>query len=57
MYDPKFENIKKAAPATGLGYGSREFLNKTFNFPGPGNYQTPTRIGNEGPKYIMGLKL
>lgn len=37
-YDPQFERIKRASPSTGLGYGAREFLNRTFNFPGPGNY-------------------
>jgi hypothetical protein len=55
-YDPHFERTKRNAPATGFGYGERSFLNKTFNAPGPGNYQTPTKVG-EGPKYLMGIKL
>ena len=50
IYNPKYENSKKNAPATGFGYGHREFLNRTFNNPGPGNYLTPTKLG-DGPKY------
>eukprot|EP00347_Sterkiella_histriomuscorum_P007720 403347820 len=55
-YHPKYENTRRNSPSTGFGYGNRSFLNRTFEMPGPGNYQTPTKVG-EGPKYIMGAKL
>lgn len=38
IYEPKFDRTRRNAPAAGFGYGDREFLNKTFNSPGPGNY-------------------
>ncbi|CDW79820.1 UNKNOWN [Stylonychia lemnae] len=58
VYRPQFEKIKRNAPSTGFGYGDRGYLNKTFTdtIPGPGNYQTPTKLG-EGPKYFIGQKL
>ena len=57
IYDPDFKKVMRSSPAPGLGYGEREKLNKTFNVPGPGNYQTPQKMGNEGPKFIMGMKI
>ena len=38
IYDPQFERLKQASPATSFGYGDRSKLNKTFTAPGPGNY-------------------
>ena len=45
--------VKESSPATGFGYGERQKLNKSTMIPGPGNYETPSKVG-EGPKYIMG---
>lgn len=56
VYNPKYDHTKRNSPATSLGYGSRTFLNRTFEVPGPGNYSTPSKVG-EGPKYIMGIRL
>ncbi len=56
IYNPNFEKIKHKSPATGLGYGERPAMNKTFNVPGPGAYKAPSAIG-EGPTYVLGAKI
>ena len=58
LYNPQKEKVLPCAPATSLGYGERNhIMSKSFNAPGPGSYKTFTRVGNEGPKYVMGSKL
>jgi Sperm-tail PG-rich repeat len=55
IYNPNYEKTRSKAPATGLGYGERSVMSKTFASPGPGTYQSPTSIG-EGPTYILGAR-
>jgi Sperm-tail PG-rich repeat len=56
IYNPNYEKIKSKAPATGLGYGERSAMSKTFASPGPGAYKSPSAIG-EGPTYVLGARL
>lgn len=56
IYNPDFQKTRSKAPATGFGYGERSSLSKTFLAPGPGQYRTPSKIG-EGPRYHLGAKL
>lgn len=56
IYNPDFEKIRSKAPATGLGYGERSAMSKTFVSPGPGTYKSPSAIG-EGPTYVLGARL
>jgi hypothetical protein len=56
LYNPDFQKLKQKAPATGLGYGERSQMSKTFNIPGPGAYKSPTAIG-EGPRYGLGARI
>lgn len=51
IYNPKYDNVKNKSPSTGLGFGERSIMSKTFtNTPGPGSYKPPSMIG-EGPRY------
>jgi len=56
IYNPNYDKVKQKAPATGLGYGERAALSRTFISPGPGAYKAPTAIG-EGPTYVLGARL
>lgn len=56
IYNPKIDGVKSKSPATGLGYGERSAMSKTFNSPGPGAYKSPSAIG-EGPTYVLGARL
>jgi hypothetical protein len=56
IYNPDFTKISSKAPSTGLGYGERSPMAKTFTAPGPGTYKSPTSIG-DGPTYILGARL
>lgn len=38
IYNPAFEKVKNRSPATGLGYGERAAMARTFAVPGPGTY-------------------
>lgn len=53
LYSPKDKYTSTGSPATGFGYGERYNLSKSMITPGPGNYDTPKKIG-EGPKYVIG---
>lgn len=56
IYNPNYDKVKNKSPSTGLGYGERSVMSKTFMSPGPGQYKTPSVIG-EGPTYILGAKI
>jgi len=55
-YNPDYLKTRQKAPATGFGYGERSSMSKTFSIPGPGQYKSPSKIG-EGPRYHLGIKL
>lgn len=56
IYNPNIDKIKNKSPATGLGYGERAAMSRTFMSPGPGAYKAASSIG-EGPTYVLGARL
>jgi len=56
IYNPSYEKTRHKAASTGFGYGDRPGMSRTFIAPGPGQYKSPSCIG-EGPTYILGAKI
>lgn len=49
------DSRKKSSPAFGFGSSKRPPLSQTTNSPGPGNYNSPSRIVEKNG-YYMGMK-
>jgi len=59
VYNPTDSFTKTASAAWGFGTSGRPPLNdnRKATIPGPNQYAIGSVIGNDGPKYVMGIKI